>query len=331
MTVTEFIDARRARWEELEALLRRADRRLRSLTTAEIDQLGTLYRLTASDLAAARRDHPDERVVLHLNDLVGRAHGLVYRHSGEDREPWRRRLASFVLRGYPALFRKHGRYTATAFGIVAVSAVLAYLVAVLDPGFYEGVLPQETLDRVERAGQWAEIDLGERAPFSSLIMTNNIQVSFLAFAGGLALGLVTVYVLLVNGLMLGAIIGLCRNHGIEEHLFAFVSSHGYIELTIIFVAGGAGLRMGHDLLRPGPHRRLDALRRAAGEAVQLVLGSAPLLVVAGLIEGFISPSPEIPHGFKYVFGPVTAVLLFSWLLLSPPPAPKTAPGPARPG
>jgi uncharacterized membrane protein SpoIIM required for sporulation len=144
-------------------------------------------------------------------------------------------------------------------------------------------------------------------------MTNNIRVSFLAFAGGVLLGLLTVYVLIVNGLQIGGILGLCAQFGLADELLTFVVGHGVIELSVIFVAGGSGLQLGWALLRPGPYRRRDALVRAGRRAVRLVAGCVPLLIIAGLIEGFISPS-ALPATLKANVGLISGVLLYTYWL-----------------
>jgi uncharacterized membrane protein SpoIIM required for sporulation len=147
---------------------------------------------------------------------------------------------------------------------------------------------------------------------ATLIFTNNIQVAFLAFAGGVLFGLGTVYVLISNGLALGGVLGAAQFYGVAPLLWAFISPHGYLELTCIVIAGAAGLMLGDALLRPGLLQRREAIARAARRAVELVLGAAPVLIVAGLIEGFVSPS-EIATPVKLVLGPLAGLALFALL------------------
>src|SRR5262249_15021553 len=150
---------------------------------------------------------------------------------------------------------------------------------------------------LERHDLWTHIPAPERPYAATAIMTNNIQVTFLAFAGGSLLGLLTVIVLVLNGVNLGAIAGLCQVYGASLDLWSFVFPHGFIELTVICLGGGAGLRLADAILRPGMLSRAQSLRAAALEAVQMLLGGAGLLVIAGLIEGNISPS-ETPPAFR---------------------------------
>ena len=151
-------------------------------------------------------------------------------------------------------------------------------------------------------------------PFAaSAIATNNIQVSILAFAGGILLGTVTVYALVLNGLNIGAVLGYTHLYGLDGKLLAFMSPHGYIELTVIFIAGGAGLRIAWAIIQPGLLRRRGALVRAGQEAVLLVIGALPLLLVAGLIEGLVSPS-DLPDVLKLIVGLILGLALHLFLL-----------------
>jgi len=147
-------------------------------------------------------------------------------------------------------------------------------------------------------------------------MRNNIQVSLLAFASGLTAGLLTLWVLFFNGLMIGTLTGLTAFHGIGFELWTFVIGHGMIELSVIFMAGGSGLMLGWAILRPGLLRRRDALAQAARKAVYLLLGAVPWLIVAGSIEGFISPNEDIAIPIKWTVGIVSGILLYSYLLLA---------------
>jgi uncharacterized membrane protein SpoIIM required for sporulation len=146
-------------------------------------------------------------------------------------------------------------------------------------------------------------------------MTNNIRVAILAFAGGMLLGTLTLYVLVQNGLFLGIIAGAAQAYGFSPNLWGFVAAHGAVELSVIFIAGGAGLQLGWSVLRPGLITRQAALRMAARRAAYLLLGCMPLLIIAGLIEGFISPS-ALPITLKMAVSFTTGVALYSYLILA---------------
>lgn len=145
-------------------------------------------------------------------------------------------------------------------------------------------------------------------------MTNNIQVAFLAFAGGITFGILTVYVMVSNGIMVGALAGLFWHYGQSYAFWAYIVPHGVIELTAIFIAGGAGLLMGYKLFVPGPYSRVYQLKRQAKRSVQLLLGTIPLFVIAGVIEGFITPA-SFSLETKYIVACVTILALILYILI----------------
>ena len=263
----------------------------------------------ASDLAQARRDFPHDQVTRYLNELAGRTHPLLYRAPAGS---WPR-LGRFFTAEYPRLFRAAGPFILAAFLLFALPAAAGYLVALADPLAAEQVLPPTVTRAVRQGRLWTDMSAETRSLMSSMIMTNNIQVAILAFAGGMLLGTLTAYVLAMNGLLFGTVIGYTQAYGLADELGAFVSPHGYLELSVVFMAGGAGLQLAWALLSPALLSRRDALGLAAQRAVLLLVGAVPLLVIAGLIEGFVSPS-GLADGAKYAIGPLTALALYTFLL-----------------
>jgi uncharacterized membrane protein SpoIIM required for sporulation len=175
---------------------------------------------------------------------------------------------------------------------------------------------QDLIPLIEEQELWTEIPVEERPYTSAFIMRNNIQVTFMAFSGGMLAGLLTVYIMLLNGVLIGGLTGLTVHYGVGFELWTFVIGHGVIELTVIFMAGAAGLLIGWSMIRPGLLRRRDSLRLAAQKAVRLLIGAAPLLIVAGLIEGFISPNELLPWPVKWSVGIGSGILLYSYLFLA---------------
>jgi uncharacterized membrane protein SpoIIM required for sporulation len=311
-----FVSERQGDWDRLEALLSRVQGgNLRALSADDLEEMTRLYRLAASDLARARRDFPGDRVVSYLNRLVSAAYSMVYSTAGIS---WKD-VGRWYARGFPRLFRETAGYYLLAAlmffgtGLLAFIATVTYLPAaqtLLDGNTYQAVASY-----AERGELWTEIPSVQRSAASATIMTNNIQVAILAFAGGMLLGLGTVLVLVYNGIQLGAIFGIVTHYGLGLGLLRFVSGHGVIELSVICLAGGAGLMLADAIARPGMLTRGESLRLTAQRAVQLLLGGASLLIIAGLIEGFISPS-DLPDWVKYGTGILTGVLLYGyWLFL----------------
>jgi uncharacterized membrane protein SpoIIM required for sporulation len=314
MPLDRFINERKTAWQRLEGLLHLLDRMtLRRLHREEVRELGRIYRRTASDLAIARAESRDPRLINYLNSLVIRAHGRIYRADAQGG----RRIRDFFARDFPLAFRRTWRYTATAFGVFLLFSLIAFFGTRHDPDFSEfaGISPFFRELVINNRTHWWE-DLNEANQIgSSQIFTNNIKVTFYAFALGAMFGIGTLYVLAFNGAMFGAILALTYRAGFGNDLLAFVVGHGVIELSCIFIAGGAGLLIGTALLMPGNLSRADAFKARGMEAVRLIVGCIPLLVIAGIIEGFISPAPISPI-IKFTVAGVTGVALYSYLFLA---------------
>lgn len=309
MKVNDFIKLRERDWQRLEQLI--GSRKGRApLDAQQVHELGKLYRAVASDLALARRDYPNQRVSLFLNQLLTRTHSYIYQQDASD---FRAFLRYFTER-IPQTFRQTQMFTLVAFLLFIIPAFVGYRLAFVNPDVAEPLGLSEARRILADQSTWTDIPIEERPYTSAYIMGNNIRVAILAFGGGVVLGLFTVYVLSANGLFIGAIMGLAAHYGMGGELFAFVVGHGVIELSVIFIAGGTGLQLGWALLNPGPYSRKDTLALAARRAVILVVAAIPFLVIAGLIEGFVSPS-ALPPPVKVVIGVGSGIVMYSYLLL----------------
>jgi len=301
-----FLESRLEKWKRLEELTARASRfRLNNLSGEEVREFGRLYRRTAADLAIAREEVRDQRLVNYLNYLVARAHGAIYRSESSGFGVF----LSFFRRELPEVFRQTFYYTLTAFLIFLAAASFSFAMSFIDDGFADRIAPQLKRDIIDHRN-WTQ-SINESNPLASTsIQTNNINVTFLAFAGGVLAGAGTVWVLLFNGLLIGLVLGLCVRYSFWD-IPIFITAHGVIELTAIFMAGGAGLMIGKALLMPGDNRRIDALVTNGRQAIKLVLACIPMLLIAGIIEGFISPAPISPW-YKFSISIMSALLLAAY-------------------
>jgi uncharacterized membrane protein SpoIIM required for sporulation len=306
--LSDFLESRLAKWKRLEELTARASKfRLKDLSGEEVREFGRLYRRTAADLAIAREEVRDQRLVNYLNHLVARAHGAIYRSESSGFGVF----ASFFRYEFPSVFRKTFRYTVVSFAVFMLSAAFAYAACFLDEGFADRVDPG-LREAIASHTNWTEAVNRANPLASTSIQTNNITVTFMAFAGGLLGGLGTLFALFRNGLLLGIVIELCVRYRFWE-IPIFIAAHGVIELTAIFIAGGAGLLVGKALLIPGDMRRIDALVTNGLEAIKLILGCIPMLLIAGLIEGFISPA-HIPPAYKFSVSILSALVMAMYFL-----------------
>lgn len=304
------MEKRRPLWTRLENLADRAARGgISALNHSELQELSLLYRQTAADLATVREDPSGRASAEYLNRLLGRAHNLVY--SGSSRtdkgKVWR-----FYWEEYPRIFRETFSYTFAAFAIFFVCAVAGMLLAMKDQGFVRHVIGPRMVETIDRHEMWTHSIVSIKPYAASHIMTNNLSVSFMTFAGGISAGLLTIWMLAFNGLLIGVIGTACWQASMSQALWSFVAPHGVLELPAIFIAGGAGLLLGHGLLFPGLLPRTQSLVLAGTKAVKLVLGIIPLLIVAGTIEGFFSPS-GVPVPIKFLFAAVLFAVLVAYL------------------
>jgi uncharacterized membrane protein SpoIIM required for sporulation len=315
MRTDEFYQSRKSDWEALSHLLDQSQKDMHGLSESQVQDLARLYRAVTSDLALAKRDFPRNEITAYLNQLVARAHAVVYRS-----EPLAlKRLWTFAATSFPRLFRETWIFTFIAAMLFIIPAITSGIATYVRPESATLLLPpgaHRLIGIVEDKELWIDIPVEERPYASAFIMQNNIQVSFLAFASGLTAGLLTLWVLFLNGLMIGTLTGLTAYHGIGFELRTFVIGHGVVELSVIFMAGGSGLMLGWAILKPGLLRRKDSLAQAARKAVYLLLGAVPWLVIAGIIEGFVSPNENIAIPVKWIVGIVSGILLYSYLLLA---------------
>ncbi len=311
--MNRFIDERKDNWQRLEDLLSMLEfSSLRGLSKMEVREFGELYRRAASDLAIARAETRDPKLVNYLNSLVIRAHGKIYRAESQGANL----IWNFFAKDFPQAFRRNWKFIALAFGVFTFFGIAGFILCYTDQKFVDTLGLNEIRIRAQTNEKWW-LSLNEANQIgSSEILTNNILVSLMAFAYGAFFGIGTIYVLIMNGLSIGGVLGVCYKTNTEfgNALVTFMVGHGVIELSCIFIAAGAGMLIGYALINPGDLTRGAALKKNGLEAVRLAIGCACLLVIAGIIEGFLSPS-ALPPFVKFGTGILTGIAMYSYLLL----------------
>lgn len=313
-----IVTTRSPRWIAFAASLAEAQRRgLRALGEDGVRNFVSEYRALSLDLArlrtAARGVATNE--LFYLGRLVAGAHNLLYR----DQRASFRDVLRFIAVDVPTEVRRSVVPIAVAAAFLFVPAIIAGVAVVREPSVASTFIPTAMLDRAEDGVTRAKNGDGYipdpqvlRPVMASQIMANNIQVTFAAFAFGVT-GVGTLLLLLLNGVSLGGVFGLYASKGILGLLIAFVAPHGVLELTAICIAGGAGLLIAAALVLPGARTRRRALADNSRRAMHLIAASTLFLIVAGSLEGMVSPIPYWPLELKLIVSATTLVLMIAYL------------------
>jgi uncharacterized membrane protein SpoIIM required for sporulation/uncharacterized RDD family membrane protein YckC len=316
VTAERFLAKKREGWEAFRALAVSMERSgVGALAAGEIPAFAARYREVAADLARARTYGVDPRVIEYLERVVSAGHNALYRARGKKRTP----LAHYLLRDFPAAVVQSWAYVLLAFALFIVPAAIGYVMIRERPALADEIVSPVMVSRAEQAAErqaegrgYVEVEGTKRPVIAAAIISNNIQVSFGVFVGGLTCGLLTAYLLFANGMMLGLGFGLFENYGALDYLATFVAAHGVLELTAIFISAGAGFRLAKAIIAPGDLTRKDALVVEGRIAVRMVGAVVTLLAIAGAIEGLLSAS-DAPAVWKYGVSATTAVFLLLYL------------------
>lgn len=312
--MNRFLDEHKGNWQRLEDLLAMPiGTGLRGLSRMEVREFGELYRRAAADLAIARAETRDPKLINYLNSLVIRAHGKIYRAESEGVGlVWK-----FFTEDFPQTFRRNWRYMAIAFGVFAGFALFGFIATWFDTDFTHFVMLSGITSEITSGNQWWKSLNDANQIGATHILSNNILVTFRVFAMGAFFGIGAFYDLAFEGARLGSVFAACYklNPPFGNELATFVVGHGVVELSTIFFCGGAGMMIGYAMINPGDLTRGQALKKKGIEAARIVIGCACFLVVAGIIEGFLSPS-DLPAFAKIGTGVGTGIAMYAYLTLA---------------
>ena len=310
MNVNQFVKKHRDDWKELEQLITRIHKERNKLSGKDIDHFHKLHQKTTQHLSYSQTYFENEDVTPYLNGLVSKSHNLLYK----DQMSSMKQIGYFFSTKFIGLLTEQWKFVCISMVLLTLGAVGAFFSVLNDPLHLYSVLPADMARAFDPEQLGAGHDSINSSLMSAELMTNNIQVAILAFAGGITFGLLTVFILIYNGIIVGAIAALFWHYGMTYEFWAYIVPHGIIELTAIFIAGGAGLLMGYKLFVPGHYTRTYQLKEQAKRSVQLLLGTIPLFVIAGLIEGFITPA-AISLEAKYFVAILTVLGLILYVAI----------------
>jgi uncharacterized membrane protein SpoIIM required for sporulation len=270
------------------------------------------YRGLARDLATARRVAPNSRMTSGLESLYGQLHGAINRRPRGGMAAMRLLFANDI----PKAARELGPRMASMALLMALSALAGWWLVATYPTLISLFASDDMIEHVEQGHLWTEgiINIMPSSILSIGILANNIVVSILAFCAGIFLGLGTLYLIAMNGLMLGAAFAFVHQHGLARALFEFIIAHGPVELSVICIAGASGVALGESIIRPSSESRRDSFQACAHRVAPVLLLCALLLVGCGFIEGFVSPDPRFPMASRITIG--VAYWLILWILMT---------------
>ncbi len=299
----KFIKKYSDSWQKLETLALTINKKgIKKLTSPEVKSFLALFRQCSHHLAYARTHYPDSNTVDYLNNLLGKCHSYLY--AVKKVSP--RSLLDYILLDFPQLLKDYKTYIFLSTAFFALGILISLIMVLYNPENALLFLPENMVETIKNGqaggGEW------NYPLMSSYIMVNNISVSLRAFVFGITLGLGTIYVLFLNGAMLGGLTALIYIYGDPINYWSLILPHGVIELTAIFISGAAGLIIAKNILLPGEYTRKDAIIAGSKKAISLVIGVMLMLVIAGIIEGFFTPL-NINSGLKLLFAAMTAIIL----------------------
>ncbi|MDQ1686230.1 MAG: hypothetical protein QOC82_2967 [Frankiaceae bacterium] len=309
MDIDAFVAAHRSEWNRLEHLVRRAARP-RRLADTEVAEIVTLYQRAATHLSIVQTRSPDPQLVGRLSRLVAQSRSVV---AGSHAPAWRQ-LVTFFTTTFPAVvYRTRGWWIGAAVGSLLVALALGIWIDT-HPGVQRSLLPPEEVRQLVNSRFSNYYREHPAHDFAAQVWTNNVWVSAQVLVGGLTLGLLTLWALYANAANLGVAGGYMVAAGKGGEFFGLITPHGLLELTAVFIAAGAGLRLGWTIVDPGPRSRPQALAEEGRSTVTIALGLIVVLAVSGAIEAFVTPSP-LPTWLRVGIGAVVELAFLTYIVV----------------
>ncbi|GGC57348.1 stage II sporulation protein M [Hoyosella rhizosphaerae] len=283
MDIDLFVAQHERDWQRLRQLTRRAGK----LSGAEADELVELYQRTATHLSVVRSSAPDPTVVDRLTMLVAQARAAT---AGTSAPGWRV-VTDFFVETFPAaVYRSRNWWIPVSVLFLLFSGIVAAWVA-QNPTVQSALATPEAIEELTRPGGDFETYYSSEpaASFAAQVWTNNAYIAAASLVVGVLI-LPVVYILIINALNVGVSAGLMADAGRLDIFFGLITPHGLLELTAVFIAAGAGMRLGWSLIDPGPRSRTKALEQEGRTVAGMALGLALVLFISGIIEGFVTPS-----------------------------------------
>lgn len=309
MDIDAFVAAHAAEWTRLERLVRTASRP-RRLAEAEVAEIVALYQRAATHLSIVQTRSPDPQLIGRLSRLVAQSRSAV---AGSHAPAWRHVLTFFTTTFPAVAYRTRGWWIGAAVGSLLVALALGIWVDT-HPGVQRSLLPPDQVRQLVSSDFKDYYHAHPAHDFAAQVWTNNVWVSAQVLVGGLTLGALTLWALWANAANLGVIAGYMIAAGRSSEFFGLILPHGLLELTAVFMAAGAGLKLGWTIIDPGPRPRSQALAEESRSTVTIALGLIVVLAVSGVIEAFVTPSP-LPTWVRVGIGALVELTFLGYVVV----------------
>lgn len=312
-TLENWLTKRIVDWQQLQLLFQTRDKKTNDLSQSR--EIISGFRSLVNDLSLAQQILPNSRLHHRLEILFLSGHQRIFQQPGNTLL----NLRDIYTTESPALIRSMSQIIIATITLFITSFACGWLLIATYPDLITLFVSTEMIDRVQSGELWTDglLNIVPSSVLSLQLMTNNITVSIFAFAMGAFYGLGTLYIIILNGLMLGGTFAFTAQYNLDGELFKFIISHGVIELSVICISGAMGLKLGEALLRPGSNTRQQAFQQATTDAGKVLIVVVPFLIIAGLIEGYISPDPAYSLRFRLLTGITTGTLFWLFILNGP--------------
>lgn len=305
MKLPSFIKQKEKKWSKFNQLLV-------SKTSVDSELLADLYIEILEDLSYALTFYPKSDIIPYLNGLANKAHRKIYKSKKESSN----RLISFYKKDFPLMFYQYQKHLLISFLVFFLFTVIGWYSLTQDYSFIRLILGDAyvnmTLENIENGDPLAVYKSANSTSMFLGITLNNIMVAFYAFVMGIIFLVGTLYVIMKNGVMLGAFLGFFNENDLLWESFRTIWIHGTIEISVIIIAGAAGLVLGSGVLFPGTYSRLDSLKIAGKNGMKIIISTIPFFIVAGFLEGFVTRHTEMPDyiAILIIFTSLIAIVFY---------------------
>ncbi|WP_298526409.1 stage II sporulation protein M [uncultured Christiangramia sp.] len=310
MREAAFVRQNKDKWVKYESLLQK----YKSLNP---DQLSNLYVELSDDLSYASTFYPGSNTVQYLNGLATTAHQKIYRGKKESKS----RFLTFFTKEFPREFHKHQKQLLWSFLIFAGFSLVGAYSAATDGSFLRSILGDAyvnmTLENIANKDPMAVYKQASETNMFLGITINNIRVALTAFSLGVLAGIGTVFVMMQNGVMLGSFQYFFYEQGLLWESARTIWIHGTIEISVIIVAGCAGLVVGKSILFPGTYSRLKSFTMGIKDGLKIVISTVPFFIIAGFLEGFVTRMTQMPDWLAIIIISLSLLLIIFYYVIYP--------------